>query len=141
MPLLEDRLRRMVDGVPDQAQITLPASLLRQWIEETGAKSGGEVRREDPDSRSLPDAGVTVAEVAEHFGREPSTVRGWLGEGRFPNAWHLGREWRIPRSDLAAFVEGHGAANGNGKPAPEKRKEPELTGGGDLAAWRKERNQ
>lgn len=48
-----------------------------------------------------------ASEVAERFEVDSSTVRGWLRQGRFPNArleeTILGKVWLIPESDLKDF--------------------------------------
>lgn len=125
---LGERMRRMLDGMPEEGQITLPVCLLRAWLED-------ETMLEDATANgaSMPHPGFTVAQVAAHIGREESTIRGWVGAGRFPGAFKLGREWRIPREDLAD------ALNSCGDNEAGRAREPEITGRGDLAAWRKER--
>lgn len=45
----------------------------------------------------------TVAEVAQRFGRAPSTVRGWLDAGVLHGYKLFGREWRIPAASVTAF--------------------------------------
>jgi len=48
---------------------------------------------------------LTVHEVAAEFKVHPETVRTWLRERLFPNAYHLPRraDWRIPRQDVEAL--------------------------------------
>jgi excisionase family DNA binding protein len=46
---------------------------------------------------------LTTAQVAQHYGVSPSTVRRWIQAGRFPHAYQLDnrrKEYRIPESDL-----------------------------------------
>lgn len=50
-------------------------------------------------------ADPTIEDVARELGRAPSTVRGWRLAGEFPGAYQLGREWRIPRADIRAFLD------------------------------------
>lgn len=135
MMRIEDRLLRLVDALPDGASVILPVSLVRQWLEDEGMVTEEPAPNED-DGR-LPAVGLTVNQVAEHVDRDTSTVRGWLAQDRFPNARKLGREWRVPVGDLAAFLHGDDAAD----PEPESsvRKPPELTGGGDLDSWEEHR--
>lgn len=128
---LETRLRRMVEAVPDEGQILLPVATLREWLDSDTA---GDEAEAGPTGGSLPDAGLTIADVAAHTHRTTSTVRGWVSAGRFPNAFRIGREWRIPRDDLAAFL------------APRERESAppqsdSLTGRGDLGAWRRDRER
>jgi excisionase family DNA binding protein len=78
-------------------------------------------------------ADLTADEVAREFGRSASTVRGWLGEGRFPGAYRLnGREWRIPRADVIAWLSAQRPAAACSKP-----KRTRLNGTPDLSSWRK----
>lgn len=50
---------------------------------------------------------VTVNALAERLSVHIETVRRWIRDGKFPNAIKLpdGREWRIPESDVQAFIE------------------------------------
>jgi excisionase family DNA binding protein len=50
---------------------------------------------------------LTVQQAAQRLGRAPSTLRTWIGTGDvFPTAYKLRhREWRIPASDLTAFLQ------------------------------------
>jgi excisionase family DNA binding protein len=50
-------------------------------------------------------ADYTVREVAAILKIHPETVRVWLREGLFPNAYQLPRRsgWRIPRADVEAL--------------------------------------
>ena len=43
---------------------------------------------------------LTVEQVAELVGLQPSTIRLWCAKGRFPGAFKIGREWRIPYASL-----------------------------------------
>jgi len=47
---------------------------------------------------------LTVQEVAELLQLHQETVRRWLREDKFPNAYQFGRRggWRIPRASLDA---------------------------------------
>lgn len=126
---LEARVRRLVEAVPPEGSVVLPVATLRQWLEEAGAGENGAVA---PPSAGI-DPGLTISTIARMVDRQPSTVRGWVREGQFPNAFTLGREWRIPRQDLARFL----TPPPNGEPHAQTP-DPELTGGGDLGAWRDE---
>ena len=47
---------------------------------------------------------LTIRDLAEMFGKQPSTVRAWVERGDFPGAYKLhGKEWRVPVSGVEAF--------------------------------------
>ena len=47
---------------------------------------------------------LTIRDLAILFGKQPSTVRGWVERGDFPGAYKLhGKEWRVPVSAVEAF--------------------------------------
>jgi excisionase family DNA binding protein len=50
----------------------------------------------------MEEADLTVREVAALLKIHPETVRVWLREGIFPNAYQLPRRsgWRIPKADV-----------------------------------------
>jgi excisionase family DNA binding protein len=49
---------------------------------------------------------LSIHDLAQLFGRRPSTVRAWLERGEFPGAYKLfGREWRAPQSAVDAFLQ------------------------------------
>ena len=60
---IEDRLRGIVTALPEEASVTLPVVVVKEWLE---------VEADDP----LAD--LTVADVAEQLGRSPGTVRDWI---------------------------------------------------------------
>lgn len=47
---------------------------------------------------------LTTCEVARILRVHRNTVSKMLGAGRFPNAFRLGNQWRIPRADVDAVV-------------------------------------
>ncbi len=50
---------------------------------------------------------MTIRDLAQLFGKQPSTVRGWVERGDFPGAYKLhGKEWRVPVSGVEAFQNG-----------------------------------
>lgn len=132
---LHEHIRRLVEAIPEGGAVTLPVSILRQWLtEDSTTIQSGPAR--PAASSDMPDPGFRVAEVADRVGRDASTVRGWIAEGRFPGARKLsGREWRIPRADLEAFIRGPEEDSSDSA----QWKSPELTAGGDLGAWRRRR--
>jgi excisionase family DNA binding protein len=89
-PTLRDRLRRIVEALPNGAAVTLPRDELARWIDAG-----------DPE----PLADLTVQEIAEIVGRRPSTVRGWCAAGELRAYRFRGREWRIPATALREFQD------------------------------------
>lgn len=122
---LIDRLRQIVDPLPSDASVTLTAVCLRGWLEEENAAPAYRASEE-----------LTVDELADELHRGRSTIRAWLSEeGNFPNAYRLrGREWRIPRSDVTAFLARQRpratTEEDEGLPAPAEQP-------ADLGAWRR----
>jgi len=50
---------------------------------------------------------LTIRDLAQLFGKQPSTVRAWVERGDFPGAYKLhGKEWRVPVSGVDAFQNG-----------------------------------
>jgi len=50
---------------------------------------------------------LTIRDLAQLFGKQPSTVRAWVERGDFPGAYKLhGKEWRVPVSAVEAFQNG-----------------------------------
>ena len=119
-----DRIRQIVAAVPNGASVTLPVAELRGWIEEDGEEL-------THDGQALV-VDLTVEDIAQQFDRTPACVRGWCRAGRLPGAYRLnGREWRIPRAALAAYIEAEKSGQSNGRAAV-------LSGAVDLGAWRRE---
>jgi len=92
------------------------------------------------------DVPLTVREVGALLHRSPSTTRGWLVAGVLAGFKLRGRDWRVRRADLQAFLDGHrsdsarqDAAGGTIvlPPGPAPRS-PRARDGGrvDLGAWR-----
>ena len=47
---------------------------------------------------------LTIRDLAQLFGKQPSTVRAWVERGDFPGAYKLhGKEWRVPVSAVEPF--------------------------------------
>ncbi|SRR5712691_1929462 len=47
---------------------------------------------------------LTIRDLAQLFGKQPSTVRAWVERGNFPGAYKLhGKEWRVPVSAVESF--------------------------------------
>jgi hypothetical protein len=119
MTLLE-RLQQLADALPPGASVTLP----REWLlEELGAGQAA-----DPGVVAVD---YTVADLAQLFGKQPSTARSWLEAGLFPGAYKLrGRSWRVPRAAMLAFQQRERARPvQEGQPAPDGS-------AGSLSDWR-----
>ena len=86
---LANRVRHLIDGVPDGGSVSLPVECLRAWL----AGSEGDLERD-----------MTVANIAELFHRSPVTVRAWIRAGRLRAYRFRGREYRVSSSALEAFV-------------------------------------
>lgn len=85
-----DHLAAIVDGLPDGAVVTIRADWVRALL-----------AAQPPVAPPVP-VDLTIADAARALGRSPQRVRDWYRMGRFPNAWLLGREIRIPRADIEA---------------------------------------
>lgn len=48
---------------------------------------------------------ITVATLAELLDVHHETARKLVCGGHFPNAVKVGRDWRIPESDVAAYLK------------------------------------
>lgn len=121
---LIDRLRAMVAATPPGSTVNLPVDWLRVELECEG----------DAPRVGASLADLTVEQLAAELGRSPSTVRGWRLAGEFPNAYQLGREWRIPRSDVRAYLDRQKAPR---MPQDERANEGAGKGSDDLSSWRR----
>ena len=117
---IEDRLRQIVTALPEQANVTLPVVLVKEWLE---------VEADDP----LAD--LTVADVAEQLGRSPGTIRDWIRRGEL-KAYQLGKEYRVTCPALTTFCQ----RQRNG-PRTSDRSEGAPRRRSDLGAWRKLRKR
>ncbi len=70
---------------------------------------------------------LTPAQVAERLQITERTVYGWLRSGRL-HGLKMGRRWRIPEENLAAFGQGDGRNDFDEPLTPEEETESE-------AAW------
>lgn len=93
-PLLE-RLRGELEAMPQGA--LLPRDWLLERLSDHSAPASsaeGSTLRVD----------LSVLDLANLFGKQPSTVRAWLERGDLPGAYKLqGKEWRVPPSGVDAF--------------------------------------
>jgi excisionase family DNA binding protein len=83
---LVERLGRMVDGLPDEAGITLAVSAIKGWL----------------DGPIVVERDMNVSEVAKFFGKSEDTVRRWIRAGDL-RAYLLGKAYRITRSAMEEF--------------------------------------
>lgn len=114
-----ERLRKLAEVLPsDRSAVTFTrADLLALAADEK------------PDS---PTRDMTVEDVAAETGRAPSTVRTWLIGGDLQGYKLRGRDWRVTRGALSAFLDGEGRA------APAELRAP--TDGDDTpedSTWRR----
>jgi excisionase family DNA binding protein len=120
-------LRALVRGLPAGTLVPVPLEWLNDLLEGTGPSE---------EASAPPPADLTVKELAARLGRQPSTVRGWVAAGQFPEAYRLqGRELRIPLASVMAFEEQQrlgGPVKGRGLAARRREKSA------DLAAWRRQ---
>jgi len=131
---LADRIRSMVEAVPDDGAVTLPVRTLREWLEDEESVQGD----------------LTLEEWARAYSpHDPpavSTVRQWFAAGLVPGAYKVhGRKWMAPPSSVHAFRMLQQARHG-ARQAPIERETTELSpssfvGGSrrqpDTSAWRR----
>ncbi len=117
---IEDRLRQIVTALPEQASVTLPVVVVKEWLD---------LEVDDP----LAD--LTVADVAEQLRRSPGTIRDWIRRGEL-KAYQLGKEYRVTRPALTTFCQ----QQRNG-PQTSERSAAAPGSRSDLGAWRKLRKR
>ena len=125
---LRDRLSALVEAADPEGSVILRFAWLAELLS---------VDNEQPPNAAASSTGVdlTVQQVATLFGRGESTVRTWLAERAFPNAYRLrGREWRIPRSDVTVMQKNQRAQRGVLTCQPQ-------IASVDLGDWRKHANR
>ena len=118
---LEERLRVIADCLPAGARLMLTKESILDLL---AGNRPGKIRPSSP----APD--LTVQDVARRYERSPSTIRGWIREGRL-GAYRLGREYRIELCSLAEF-ESHARQNSN-----DELQRVAKGAGFDIAAWRR----
>jgi hypothetical protein len=112
-------LQALADALPADGMATVPVAWLRAVLAGNGAAT------------SVPD--LTCKQLAERWGRKPSTIRQWCHGGEIPGAYLWNRkEYRVPLAGVLAYEErvrqGVGPSGPNGDPDSA-----------DLGAWRKVR--
>jgi excisionase family DNA binding protein len=107
---------------PDDA-VLVPARLVIAFLEGS---------REAEAPSASPGADFTIRQIAERFGRQPSTVRGWVESGRLRGYRFAGREWRVSQEALREFEAGE-RQRGTGRAGPKPGRSHPV----DLSAWRR----
>jgi excisionase family DNA binding protein len=87
-----DRLRALVQALPDGGAVTLPRSELLAIVKALPAAE-------------IPGAAYSVADVAVRLGRKPSTVRRLCANGALRSFRLNGRDFRIEPGALVEFIE------------------------------------
>src|SRR4051812_42516508 len=107
-PELVRGLWELAKALPAGTPVPVPQGVLIELLEESDYQMHPAGEAADP----------TVETIAARYGRAASTVRGWCEAGRFPGAYKLGREWRIPAAGVSAFEAAlRGSATANGRDA------------------------
>ena len=102
--MTREELLALLDVLPGETHLPL------RWVREQVA--GLAPAGAEPDGADL-----TVGEVAERWGRGPSTIRGMCEAGEIAGAYKFrNREWRIPRESVAAFEGAQRAGKGQAGP-------------------------
>ena len=113
---LVDRLKAIIDGMPQDGAVTLSVAFLSRLIEAEAAESGmGRL--------------LTLEEAGDIVGRSPSTVRTWLNTGQLDGFKLNARSWRIRESALRTFIE---RQESGGHEPPTVRN----SGSVHISAWR-----
>jgi len=119
---LSERIRLLIAALPsDASAVTFTRADLAALVEGTSS---------DPPPSPVRD--LNVEEVAKETRRAPSTVRGWLIAGDL-NGYKLnGRDWRVSRAALRAYLNHQTGGTHAGCRTPEGEDDV------DIAAWRRE---
>ena len=113
---LVDRLKAIIDGMPDGGSVSLPVTWLRNLLDaEDDSLGTGRL--------------LTLEEAGDIVGRSPSTVRTWLNTGQLDGFKLNARSWRIRESALRSFIE----RQESGEHEPPTVRSP---GAVDLGTWR-----
>lgn len=99
---LRDHVAALVDALPAEASVTLPAATLRSWLEDD--LPGFRTER-----RALAD--LAIEDVAEALRIKLSRARQLVRENaEVMGAYQRGRRWYVPHAGLRAFQEDQAAA-------------------------------
>ena len=98
---LVDRLKAVIDGMPDGGSVSLPVIWLRHLLDAEG---------DSPGTGRL----LTLEEAGTIVSRSPGTIRTWANSGQLEGAFKLqNRSWRIPEKALQGFIERQQAVAGH----------------------------
>lgn len=117
-----DQLRKAIAGLPPGTLVALPREAL---VEALGASEVG--MSVEPTAAAQVD--LTVAQIAQLFGRSPSTVRQWLESGALQGYKLFRREWRVTLAALAAFQKRQRSGSARSTESPARGQE-------SLGDWR-----
>ena len=120
-----EQLRTAVVALPPGTLVTLPREALLDVLGGGGVDGAAAIGGDGPPPVAVD---LTVTDLAQRFGRHPSTIRQWLEAGRLEGYKLFGREWRVPLAAVAALQDQqrHGR---EGRSCPTR-------GGPSLADWR-----
>ena len=118
---LHSRLRQLAAALPsDSSAVTFTRADLVSMLDEDDVHETDLILRD-----------LRVEEVAEETGRSPSTVRTWLISGQLRGYKLQGRDWRVPRSALRAFLDQQPFNRARERPTVDDAEDV------DIGAWRK----
>jgi excisionase family DNA binding protein len=120
---LEDRLRAIASNLPEGSALVLSAAALESLLDPQPVSEG----------RCPQD--MTVKEVAKTLKRSAQSVRRLIRSGELDAYLFRGREYRVTRAALDAFI---GAERRGGSQIPRIKCG---AGRADLGAWRRLRSQ
>jgi Helix-turn-helix domain len=102
--LMVDRaaLLRLARALPAGAAVPVPVGWLLELLEDTSTA---------PDPIAPVEADLTCAEVGLTLHRSPVTIRNLCATGALEGYRLRGREWRVSRAALAAFLQAEQTAH------------------------------
>ncbi len=90
---LVDRLKAIIDVMPEGGSVSLPVTWLRDLLDAEG---------DSPGMGRL----LTLQEAGDIVGRSPGTIRTWANSGQLEGAFKLQNcSWRVPEKALQKFIE------------------------------------
>lgn len=125
-------LREYLAALPDGFPLTVPKEFVLELL------GGPNAPHPTAPAAAGAEADLTVQDIATRFGRDTSTIRLWIKQGRFPGAYRFQRrEWRVPAAALSAFEEAERqrAPNDESEEAGAVRRAPMRKV--ELSAWRR----
>ncbi|MGH7476570.1 MAG: helix-turn-helix domain-containing protein [Longimicrobiales bacterium] len=120
---LHDRLRALVEVLPEGATVNLSRADLLALLDGDGEAQG-----------VAAPADYTVEDIAARFDRSPNTVREWIRRGEL-EAYPFGREYRITPAALEQFVQ---AKRESGQQRASRPPSTRSSSVADLGSWRDE---